>query len=665
MITSFNPENKVQFELYTKLFSEAYYDLYKTEGTFDSLDQYFAHMKDLVAIDNKYLMLPLDEASEAVFAINANDRTVTVPAQFNKCGAVQGDQICEIVVFSVDRYFDYQDLDMTNICVQWVNAAGEEGISHIQMKDHKTIPGKLRFGWPLTSKITKKDGNVQFAVRFYKEYNNEGEDKTYAYILNTLPANLVVKKNIGVSDANIKPENKEENVLDLFANVVANSQNPSYIIPKDPFFVNPGHDITADNYSTTKFGAAIKEDNTLTMTAQAYANDLCTINYTWKKEFVDSEGKVSIITLDADSEGYDIENPYMMPVERPAEGELVRQPGQKYWKETEDGAYVRFDGELDKDTQYYLRTTKLTITDSDTEVVGSYYVEATNIAFSESGEIINSSNKGRTSTLALPAPADIEIQEKNNLPAHKFIESADGAVQLNVTPEIDAKGPIVTYKWFGSNTKPESVEDITTEKATTKELMVSEPGWYSVLVSSALNRKVKTNEEDRRICKVTYLPAAPKAEELKFSYCYFSSGTDRDTILDQIASDEQWTVLADGDDEDTMIDKIPDVFVVGDLAILKIDTNLDDVDELESESLEYVWMVQEPGQSEPRELTKYDINANGLVYEGVDSALGNKTLVVRCLVNGAPYNYHCIIKNHIQNKSAELDTSKIYTFTIA
>jgi hypothetical protein len=101
------------------------------------------------------------------------------------------------------------------------------------------------------------------------------------------------------------------------------------------------------------------------------------------------------------------------------------------------------------------------------------------------------------------------------------------------------------------------------------------------------------------------------------------------------------------------------------LAILKVDTDLDDANELESEGLEYIWMVQEPGQNAPRELTDYDINSNGLVYEGVDSALGNKTLVVRCLVNGAPYNYHCIIKNHIQDKSAELDTSKIYTFTIA
>ena len=672
MITSFNPENKIQFELYTKLFSEAYYDLYKTEGTFDSLDQYFAHMKDLVAIDKKYLMLPLDETSEAIFTINANDRTVTVPAQFNRCGAVQGDQICEIVVFSVDRYFDYQDLDMTNICVQWVNAAGEEGISHIQMKDQETIPGKLRFGWPLTSNITKKDGTVQFAVRFYKEYNEEGGDKTYTYILNTLPANLVVKKNIGVSDANIKPENREENVLDLFANVVANSQNPSYVIPKNPFFVNPGHDITADNYSTTKFGAAIETDatkdtyNTLTMTAQAVANDLGTISYTWKKEYVDDEGAAHIVTLADEAGVYDIEDPYMILVEHPTEGELVREGCQIYWVKGEDGAYIRFDGTLDQETQYYIKATKLKIEDSNAEVVGSYYVEALNTALDKDGNPVNHSQIVSSSTLALPAPADIEIQEKNNLPAHKFIESADGAVQLNVTPEADAKGPIVTYKWFGTDVKPESVEDITTEKATTQELMVSEPGWYSVLVSSRLNRKVKTNEADRRICKVTYLPEAPKAELLKFSYCYFSSSTSKDTILNQIARDEQSTVLADGDDKDTKIDKIPDVFVVGDLAILKIDTNLDNVDELESEGLEYIWMVQEPDQNTPpRELTDYDVNSNGLVYEGVDSALGNKTLVVRCLVNGAPYNYYCIIKNHIQDKSAELDTSNIYTFTIA
>ena len=60
MITSFNPENKVQFEMYSHLFKKAYNDLLEkgklTEeeiklGRFTSLDNYFAHMADLFAIN--------------------------------------------------------------------------------------------------------------------------------------------------------------------------------------------------------------------------------------------------------------------------------------------------------------------------------------------------------------------------------------------------------------------------------------------------------------------------------------------------------------------------------------------------------------------------------------------------------------------------------------
>lgn len=658
MITSFNPENKVQFELYTKLFSDAYKELYGVEGTFDSLDQYFAHIGDLLETANpKYIMIPLDEASEGIFTINANDRTITIPSQFNKCGAVQNDKICEIIVFTIDRYFDYQDLDMTDIYIQWVNAAGEEGITEVTIKDNTMIPGKLRFGWPLTSDITKKDGPVQFAVRFCRKENNS--DEKMIYILNTLPATIVVKKGLNISN----PVYTEENIFDSFKNVIVNSQNPSYIIPKNPFFVNPGHDITANNYSETEYGAAIKDDNTLTMTAQAVANDLGTISYTWKKKYEDEEGNEHIITLSDNVAGYDVTDPYMIEIEHPEEGDLTRVGCQKYWykpdPENEPNKFIRFDeNEFDKEVQYYIKATKLDIIDSEEEVIGSYYVEAVNTALDTDGNEINKSQVVSSSTLIVPAPADVIIEDENNLRDHIFIEEEGTTVTLKVEPNTDSKGPAINYKWFGTTEEPEEVEDITTEKGTTKELLVGEPGWYSVLISSVLNRKVKTNENNRKICKVTFKPKTPEVTHIYYAALPNNvSKEDIDDLIDGTSLTYSWTEV------DPEADKVNINVVNGSFVLMKYDTNLDEADSLQTEELTYQWYVQNDKGEFP--LGDSDVGPNGLIHS--DYNANSKVLVSRCILDNIAHTYHCVINNKIHEVSAKqpLDTSTVYTFTIA
>jgi hypothetical protein len=78
--------NEKNANLYNALFAKAYQAL-KTanklkpefeneEGRFLSLDDYFAHMSDLLALDVTYMMLPLDETT---FAINANTRSISTP----------------------------------------------------------------------------------------------------------------------------------------------------------------------------------------------------------------------------------------------------------------------------------------------------------------------------------------------------------------------------------------------------------------------------------------------------------------------------------------------------------------------------------------------------------------------------------------------------------
>jgi hypothetical protein len=198
MIT--NPSQK-----YSKLFTSAYAlldskDLLreetKTVGNITSLEEYFTYIGELkkeheTVVQNivksgsiggddwnarfaqyaKYLMLPINED---YFVINANTRTISIPAIFSANGVgLAGDAWAETLMFEIDRYFDYVDLATTKICVNWVlkptdkNGEVLRGISYIDLVDLETEPGKLRFGWPMTSAMTKVEGTLNFAVTFF------------------------------------------------------------------------------------------------------------------------------------------------------------------------------------------------------------------------------------------------------------------------------------------------------------------------------------------------------------------------------------------------------------------------------------------------------------------------------------------------------------------
>jgi hypothetical protein len=89
------------------------------QTAFADLQHYLSYIEQLVRIDPLYLMLPIDEEP---FSIDTNTRTINPPKGFGgKCCGVASDNYAEILTFTVDRYFDYQDLSMTNIGIQWIN----------------------------------------------------------------------------------------------------------------------------------------------------------------------------------------------------------------------------------------------------------------------------------------------------------------------------------------------------------------------------------------------------------------------------------------------------------------------------------------------------------------------------------------------------------------
>lgn len=169
--------------------------------TVDSLEKYFFYLKQLAGIDPFYTMLPIDEET---FDIDANTRKVAVPADYAKNGiGVQGDEVAEVIYFTIDRFFDSMDLssrDM-NIAIQWETADKVAGVSKEYLRDINSVPGKLVFGWPLTSDITKVPGKVKFSVRFYtigsriNETTNTTE-KYLTYNFNTIPAELTINSSL-------------------------------------------------------------------------------------------------------------------------------------------------------------------------------------------------------------------------------------------------------------------------------------------------------------------------------------------------------------------------------------------------------------------------------------------------------------------------------------
>lgn len=219
-----------------------------TEFTITNLAEYFSYMKHLTAIDVdknelKFTKLPLDEEN---FKIDLNTRTITVPEAFKKNGiGVRGDNVAEIVFFEVDRYYDATDLNEQDIIIEWVNADGQKGYSRPYGKDVDLIPGKIVFGWPVSSKVTPKDGNVKFAVRFYRAEDTSGTSGI-TFSLSTLVQTIKVNMDIDIlleDILNKKDYIMKDDSIDVIKARAKNSEHANHGTPGTPVIFYIGEDI--------------------------------------------------------------------------------------------------------------------------------------------------------------------------------------------------------------------------------------------------------------------------------------------------------------------------------------------------------------------------------------------------------------------------------------
>lgn len=174
------------------------------------VDQYLDKLAELTAISPKYVRLPLYEEGhedEEIFEIDANARTIKVPASFSRNGVgVVSDELAETVWFKINRYFDIKDFGKAagvvgdelrdgnlHILIQWEAPDGTKGASWAYAIDVDTDPDFVYFGWALTAEhLTAKAGNIKFAIRIM-QYDGD----VIAYSFSTQPTQI--KVNAGLS----------------------------------------------------------------------------------------------------------------------------------------------------------------------------------------------------------------------------------------------------------------------------------------------------------------------------------------------------------------------------------------------------------------------------------------------------------------------------------
>lgn len=496
VITVKNDKNKMQYEA---LFQEAYQTLAAMDpsplrvthedGMFHSLEEYFGHIEDLQDLKyGKFLMLALDEEA---FAINANTRAITAP----KITVVQNDQMAEIVIFTIDRYFDYMDLvsDDMNIYVQWTLPNKTTGATRIKMIDVDTIPGKVRLGWPLEDVVTAEAGDVQFSVRFWKKGSVEDADgnpvERIVYSLNTIPAKITVTKAL---QADVNATNIYESDS-LFSRVIKNST-----VMSDPNPVFPDFNSTGAKNLTAS--TELVDGSKLRLSAQANVTDGGELTYEWF--YIPAGSDIAVSGEDLKNleftEGYDYREAAL------EDGANLELTTRYFVLDESENKYVRYTsttGKKPEGVTLYEEYATLVSNEDNEKVTGQYYVKATNTL----GDANNRNQRSKSVEslrCTLNSPDAVEIL--TDLPDLFIIENGKNTLSIATNTQSDKKANM-SYSWDYSGVSADDLTDLA--DATEKSLTVSEAGWYRAEAAVLLNKEAKNAFS--KVCKVVNLPVAP------------------------------------------------------------------------------------------------------------------------------------------------------------
>ena len=477
-----------------------------------TLEEYFSWLKTLGDINRKYTVLPLDK--DQYFSINANTRAITIPAAFKKNGvAVQSDDLAEVLYFKIDRYFDYMDLNNTDIFIQWETPKGADGkivksVSPAYIRDIESNPGELIFGWALSDMITANAGPLKFSVRFFQWENPEnaaveGGEKVLAYSFSTLVATVDIKPSI-----NLDLEKDEYVIDDCGDRLIERLENsvisggyaaavPEFVVNVVP--VEGGFDLA-------------EETGTYELLVQAFASDTGAINYVWKRQDLNLDNT----TTDASILPVVSENKFV-------EADLTNlNAAYAYYEQSGtngDGEpiYVRYTGSIPPTDEEVLNGLILFTKQSRCVVdnFGEYWAVAEN-------RITNSVSHNESAKATFPRPEFINVSSN---PEAKVIlaEGADGALSANLNVTVANKDGKLSFQWYRDENKNlnfdvENNNFVAIPGQTAATMIASEEGHYRVEITNTRNKDSKIDySEVSRVTKAAEIPVVTFPEDLNFS----------------------------------------------------------------------------------------------------------------------------------------------------
>lgn len=135
------------------------------------------------------LLLPSDEN---IYEVDLEKRIIEAPSFLS----VEKDHRSEVIYFKAPRYFDNMDLTNAVCIIQYINAKGEGRVYTVPFYDTTTLSTfdtdgtyvetpMILFPWMIDQEVTKKAGDISFAIRFYIV---DSSGTKIVYDLNTQPA---------------------------------------------------------------------------------------------------------------------------------------------------------------------------------------------------------------------------------------------------------------------------------------------------------------------------------------------------------------------------------------------------------------------------------------------------------------------------------------------
>ena len=190
-----------------------------------------------------YVRVPFNEST---FKINTETRVINIPKEFTTNGVgVVGDHLAEFLWFEIDRFFDVTDLMTCDIDITWhstVNGMSDayDAIPFAKYCDNE----KIYFGWYITQNASLVAGQIEFAIRFYKNVTENGSTYT-EFSLYTQPAKLTIKPGMVLTAGTVREEYEDVVKSRAIYSEIINSLDASEPI-LDPTIVRGEYDLDVE-----------------------------------------------------------------------------------------------------------------------------------------------------------------------------------------------------------------------------------------------------------------------------------------------------------------------------------------------------------------------------------------------------------------------------------